>query len=250
MKSSRKKKQMHCLNKLYDYHLKIDKRKSIRLFYFHHNKYIWLIFILILVLFGLPVLLILLNTLYFKIPFELSITVSLIISIFAFSISIITLLINIIRVMDYPIDNLSIKRLNSEDKFYELQFSVKNCGHGKLKLDFAMYFIEGLNVDDFKNSNINLDRILQDTAITHFLYYKYEKISQYLGELLRRIKNGSIKPFYLQEITKSSGVYFTHDDEHVENRVHKFEDGKLYSITFLFRTTHRVFWYISKHIIT
>ena len=187
MKSSRKKKKMYDLNKFYDYHLKIDKRKSIRLFYFHHNKYIWLIFILILVLFGLPILLILLNTFYFKIPFEFNITVSLVISIYAFLISIITLLINIIRIMDYPIDNLSIKRLNPHDKFYELQFSVKNCGHGKLKLDFAMYFIEDLKIDDIKSSDPNFEKILQDTAITHFLYNKYEKISTYLEELLKRI---------------------------------------------------------------
>jgi len=241
---------MYELKELYDYRLKTEDKRSISLWYYHYNKYIWLIGSLILVVPGLIIILILLNTLFFKIPFELNITISLVISIVAFVISITTLLINIIRIMDYPIDNLSIDKLKSTDNLYELQFSVKNCGHGKLKLDFAMYFIEALDVKDFSNEKQNSNKNLQDTEIKDFLYYKYEKFSKYLEELLERIKNGSIRPYYMKEITKFVGLYFTHDDEHVETRVHKFEENKLYSITFLFRTTHRVFWYTTKHIQT
>jgi len=144
--------------------------------------------------------------------------------------------------MDYPIDNLTIKRLNPKDSFYELQFSVKNCGHGKLRLDYAIYLIEEQDIDEIKE--------LENTALTKFLYNNYEKISEYLEEVILRIKNGSINAFSLKEITKFCSMYYTHDDEHIETRVHKFEPNKIYFITFLFRTTHKVFFYISKHIQT
>jgi len=246
----KKIKRMYKLKELYEYRLKTENNRSISLWYYHYYKYIWRIGLLILILVGFPITLILLSTLYFKIPFELSVTASLVISIVAFLISITTLLITIVRIMDYPIDNLSINKLNPTDDFYEVQFSIKNCGHGKLKLDFAMYFMEELKVSGSNNHNQNLNNYLQDTRVTYFLYHKYDKFSQYLDELLKRIDNGNIKPFYLPEMTKFVDVYFTHDDDHLENHIHKFDKNMLYSITFLFRTTHRVFYYTTRHIQT
>jgi len=243
---SSKTKIIRALEDIYKYHLKVDKRRSLSLFYHHHNKYIWLWLILVLV----PVLFFYLIVRFFKI--ELTITSSFVFSIIALFISIMMLSINIVRIMDYPIDNLTINRLNHNENFYELQFSIKNCGHGKLRLDYAIYFIEELDINEIKELQTAQDKVnlLENTAITKFLYNNYEKISEYLEKLIHRIKNSNINAFSLKEITKFCNIYYTHDDEHIETRVHKFEPKKIYFITFLFRTTHKVFFYISKHILT
>lgn len=241
-----KAKIIKALEDIYKYHLKVDKRKSISLFYHHHNKYIWICSILVFV----PGLFFCLIVRFFEI--ELTITSSFVFSIIALSISIITLLFNIVRIMDYPIDNLTIKQLKHKECFYELQFSVKNCGHGKLRLDYAIYFIEELDIGEIKELKMAQDKVnlLENTALTKFLYNNYEKISEYLEKLILRINNGKINAFSLKEITKFCSMYYTHDDEHIETRVHKFEPNKIYFITFLFRTTHKVFFYVSKHIQT
>ncbi|MBA7682834.1 hypothetical protein ES703_91189 [subsurface metagenome] len=219
-----------------DEECKVNKLKiKITNFYFQNKRYISYIFLLILILAIIPIIIFYILVELIKIPIEIKLTISLFISIFAFIISIITLLINIVTVMDYPIDDLTIKPLRENENLYELQLSIKNCGHGKLKLDFAIYYIESIKADGKFDS---------------FLRCETKEMEPFLGELLKRINKNLIEIYSLKAITKDFGVFFTHDDIHTESRLHKFESNKIYLITFLFLTSHKVFYYISKHLRT
>lgn len=200
--------------------------------FFRNYKYILVILGLVGLFIIIPAISIYISIQFFKVPIEMGISSSFIFSILAFLISISTLLINVIRFMDFPIDDLTYKQLNSKENFFELQFSIKNCGHGKLKLKFASYFIESLN----KNGDLN-----------EFLMC--ENLGDYLKKLIKRISENKIKTYSLKTMTKKYGAYFTHDDIHVETRIHKFDEYKIYLITFIFLTSHRVFFYISKYLI-
>lgn len=71
-------------------------------------------------------------------------------SIAALILSLTNIMYRFIQLMEYPVRNLMINNLN--DNLYELNFLIKNAGHGKLKLDFAFYLIENRdlsNSEDF-----------------------------------------------------------------------------------------------------
>jgi len=127
--------------------------------------------------------------------------------------------------MDYPVQEFKIKRIVDKEDFYELEFSITNSGHGKLKLDFAAYFIE-----EFR----------PDSKLDSFLYCDTENISQYLDELLNRIKYRVVK----------DNAFFPHNNIHSESRLHKFDKNKIYMITFFFQTSHKIFYYSINHLLT
>jgi len=110
--------------------------------YFRNYKFIWYMLALVLLLIVAPALGFYISIEIFGVSVVGDFTISLVFSIFAFIISIISLLIRLLTIMDNPIDDLIIFPLDLDEKSYELQFMVKNCGHGKLKLDLAVYFIE------------------------------------------------------------------------------------------------------------
>ena len=202
---------------------KYKEKLKFKSWYFRNFYYFWLgIFLIILISFIFYLLV--LSIIIFNIL--------MIFSIVALTLSSITFLFNM---MDYPVDNLNIYRLKIDENYYELNISIKNSGHGKLKLNFAIYFIESID---------------KDTELTSFLQCDTETMDQYLDELISRIEHNVINLYSLDFITKNYNVFFTRNDTHTETRIHKFDDGKIYMITFLFQTTHKVFYYISKYLKT
>ncbi|MHA1232415.1 MAG: hypothetical protein ACTSPQ_17425 [Candidatus Helarchaeota archaeon] len=197
------------------------KQKSFKRWYHRNSDFFWLIISTIFLLLFIFTIGILIS------KFDLS-----------FLFSTIALLISggnfIIRIRNYPVDDLEIKKLKDEENYYELIFSIKNSGYGKLKLDFAIYFIESINKESDSNS---------------FLICNTKSISTYLNELISRIKQDKIRVFSLASITKEYGVFFTHNDIHLESRLLRFDENKIYMITFLFQTSHKVFYYISRYLI-
>lgn len=137
----------------------------------------------------------------------------------------------ITKLMNYPKDDLTIKRLKADENYYELIFSIKNTGYGKLKLDYAIYFIECIEKDE---------------DISSFLICDTEKMHQFFKKLIEQIEKDKIRIFSLKSITSKFHLFFTHDDIHTESRLLKFEEGKTYMITFLFQTSHKIYYYISK----
>lgn len=198
-------------------------KKKMNLWRFFHAHYITISF-------GLFLLFLFLIFLYFICKGLITFEFSLIFSVVAFVFSFISL---IPRVRGYPVDDLNVVKMKDGEDYYELSFSIQNCGHGKVKLDFAIYFIE---------------EIESDNAMTSFLQCDFEKMDMYLEELVTRIKSGGIKVYALKAVTKYLGVFFTHNDIHTERRLHKFDKNKIYMITFLFRTSHKIFYYNSKYL--
>lgn len=200
---------------------KYKRKRSFRRIYHLHFIKIWFT-IIIFLLIGIISFLVYKNVITFEF--------SLIFSITAFIFSFIVL---IPRVRGYPVDDLKVKKIKDGEEYYELSFSIQNCGHGKLKLDFAIYFVE---------------EIKSDNELTSFLNCDFERMNMYLEELITRAKKDVIKVYSLKTITKSFGTFFTHNDIHTERRLHKFNSNIIYMITFLFRTSHKIFYYNSKYL--
>ena len=151
-----------------------------------------------------------------------------------------------LTILDYPIDDLIVLPLNLDENSYEMQFMIKNCGHGKLKLDLAVYFIETKTLEEIFSEYEDADLI----ADKSFLRCETTSMDDYLTELMERIDKGMIEIYSLKELTKEFNVYYTHDDTHMETRVHKFESNKIHMVTFFFLTSRKIFYYTSKHIRT
>lgn len=200
---------------------KYKRKRSFRRTYHLHFIKIWFTIIIFL-------LIKFISFLIYKnvITFEFSLIFSITAFIFSF-------IILIPRVRGYPVDDLKVRKIKDGEEYYELSFSIQNCGHGKLKLDFAIYFIE---------------EIESDNELTSFLQCDYERMNMYLEELIIRAKKEVIKVYSLKAITKSQGTFFTHNDIHTERRLHKFNSNIIYMITFLFRTSHKIFYYNSKYL--
>ncbi len=207
------------LERLKDLLEKSKKKISFRRWYHRHFAYFW---------FGvlISLLIIFLTCLVFAQIVILEI--SLVFSVVALTTSTILFVINI---MDYPKDNLTINRLKEDENYYELIFSIKNTGYGKLKLDYAIYFIESIE----KNEDIS-----------SFLICDTEEMHQFFEKLIEQIEKDKIRIFSLKSITSKFHLFFTHNDIHTESRLLKFEEGKTYMITFLFQTSHKIYYYISK----
>ena len=199
-----------------------DKSKNdfnLKRWYHRYFAYSWLV-ILIILLFVLISYLVLIQIIVFEISLIFSI-VALITSTILF----------ITKLMNYPKDGLAINRLKEDENYYELIFSIKNTGYGKLKLDYAIYFIECIEKDE---------------DISSFLICDTEKMHQFFEKLIERIEKDRIRIFSLKSITSEFHLFFTHDDIHTESRLLKFEEDKTYMITFLFQTSHKIYYYISK----
>lgn len=229
-----KRKILTHLYNIYDLEKNASKWYKCKKWYFRHNWVILYTIIFCIIILTL-VSAILIIILIFKIPINISFEVSLFLSIFASIVSVSTLFINLVKIMDYPVQEFKIKKIVDKYEFYELEFSITNSGHGKLKLDFAAYFIE-----EFK----------PDSKLDSFLYCDTENISQYLGELLNRIKYKVVKVYSLSTITKDYNAFFPHNSIHSESRLHKFDKDKIYMITFFFQTSHKIFYYSINHLIT
>lgn len=229
-----KRKILRELYDIYDLEKKVSKVYNIKKFYYRHNRVISftiLFFIIISAMFSVIIIIFY----RFEILIDIRVDFSLFLSIFASIVSIVTFFINLIKIMDYPVSEFKIRKSLEKEDYYEFDFSITNSGHGKLKLDFAAYFIE-----QFEASS----------KLDSFLYCDTEDISQYLGELLNRIKHKVIKVYSLSAITKGYNVFFPHNYTHIESRLHKLEKNKIYMITFFYQTSHKIFYYVLKHIIT
>jgi hypothetical protein len=207
------------LDKLNILHERSLKRISFRRYYHRNKRIAWLITLIAIFLIVLTAL-IMNNLIFFDI--------SLIFSVIALITSSITFLTSI---ASYPVDNVEIKRLKEGEQYYEITFSITNVGLGRLKLNFAMYFVES---------------ITKDSELSSFLQCDTEDMSQYLNELMIRIQNDVIEPYPLFILTRDYHVFYTHNDTHTETRLHKLEPGKTYMITFLFQTSNRIYYYTSK----
>lgn len=128
-----------------------------------------------------------------KIPIGISFQILLILSIFASFVSVITFFINLVKIMDYPVAEFNLSKSTNKEDYYELEFSITNSGHSKLKLSFAAYFVE-----EFQ----------ENSKLDAFLYCDTENISQYLGELLNRIRSKLVRVYSLSAITKDFEVFF------------------------------------------
>jgi len=73
-----------------------------------------------------------------------------------------------------------------------------------------------------------------------------KSIYRFFEKLIRQIEKDRIRIFSLKSITSKFDLFFTHNDIHTESRLLKFEESKTYMITFLFQTSHGIFYYISK----
>jgi len=124
------------LKKLKDILGKSKKGSRLRSKYHRHFAYFWFA-ILISLLIVLISCLILAQIVILEL--------SLVFSFVSLAISTVLFITNII---DYPIDDLTINRLKEDENYYELIFSIKNTGYRKLKLDYAIYFIECIEKDE------------------------------------------------------------------------------------------------------
>ena len=127
---------------------KSEKGFSLKRWYHRYSAYFWLVILITL-------LLVLIPCLVFAqiIVFEISLVFS-IIALITSTILFITKLTN------YPKDDLAINRLKEDENYYELIFSIKNTGYGKLKLDYAIYFIESIEQDE------DIDSLVEDDEIS------------------------------------------------------------------------------------
>lgn len=215
------REKIEILDTLNKFKKRYQRKKSLRKMYNKHYITFWFtIFFITLIV--VILVLIIKNLVIFEF--------SLVFSIIAFIFSFITL---ISRVRGYPVDDLIIKKIKDDEDYFELSFSIQNCGHGKLKLNFAFYIIE---------------EIESDIELTSFLQCDIERMDMYMEELITRVKSDVIKVYSLKAITKSSGVFFTHNDVHTERRLHKFDRNKIYMITFLFWTSKKILYYNSKYL--
>jgi len=211
-----KKGELETLKDLLD---KSKKKISFKRGYHRNFSYFWLVIfitllvVLIMCLIGAQIVIM---------------EISLIFSLIALATS--TILF-ITKLMNYPKDDLTINRLKAGENYYELIFSIKNIGYGKLKLDYAVYFIECIEKDE---------------DISSFLICDTEKMHQFFKKLIGQIEKDKIRIFSLKSITSEFHLFFTHDDIHTESRLLKFEEGKNYMITFLFQTSHKIYYYVSK----
>jgi len=198
---------------------KSKKKISIKRWYHRHFAYFWL---------GVLIFFLGLFIAYLFSTQIVILEISLVLSVVALLTSSILFITNI---LDYPKDDLEINRLKKQENYYELIFSIKNTGYGKLKLDYASYFIECIEKDE---------------DISSFLICDTEKMYQFFEKLIKQIEKDNIRIFTLESITSEFQMFFTHNDIHTESRLLKFKEGKTYMITFLFQTSHKIYYYISK----
>lgn len=211
-----KKEELETLKDLLD---KSKKRFSLKRWYHRYFAYFWLV---ILITFLLVLII------YLSFAQIVIMEISLIFSLIALATS--TILF-ITKLMNYPKDDLTLNRLKTDENYYELIFSIKNTGYGKLKLDYAIYFIECIEKDE---------------NISSFLICDTKSMHRFFKKLIEQIEKDRIRIFSLKSITSEFHLFFTHDDIHTESRLLKFEESKTYMITFLFQTSHGIFYYISK----
>ena len=216
LNQNEKKEELETLKELL---AKSKKGLNLKREYQRNFAYFWLVIFITL-------LVVLITCLVFAQIVTLEI--SLIFSVIALATS---LILFITKLMNYPKDDLTINRLKANENYYELIFSIQNIGYGKLKLDYAIYFIECIEKDE---------------DISSFLICDTEKMHQFFKKLIGQIEKDKIRIFSLKSITSKFHLFFTHDDIHTESRLLKFEKGKNYMITFLFQTSHKIFYYVSK----
>jgi len=216
---SEKKKVLEYIDKITKEKIEPKTSKKIHIFYF----------ILILTIIG-PILLCLFCL---NIPFEL--TYAIVLSVIALVFSTISLIFRFITMLDYPFNDLEIKELNEE--IYQLQFLVKNVGHGKLTLKLAIYFIEKRNLTATNDDFFRLEN---------------EKTVGDLNDIKKKIKEDdkNIEFYSLETLQQDYNVFFSHDDIHWESNIHHFEKSKLYRITFYILTSNNISYYCSRHILT
>lgn len=207
------------LERLKDLLEKSKKKINIRRWYHRHFTYFW---------FGVLISLLITFIIWLILAQIIILEISLVFSVVALATSTLLFVTNI---MNYPKDDLTINRLKEDENYYELIFSIKNTGYGKLKLDYAFYIIESIE----KNEDIS-----------SFLICDTEEMHQFLEKLIEQIEKNKIRIFSLELITSKFHLFFTHNDIHTESRLLKFEKGKIYMITFLFQTSHKIYYYISK----
>ena len=229
-----KKKIIKQLNKIYNLEEKSSKWYNLKKRYHRHDKVILILILFCFIIIALVSVILIISKIL-KIPIEISFQVSLILAIFASFVSVITFFINLVKIMDYPVAEFNLSKSTNKEDYYELEFSITNSGQSKLKLNFAAYFVE-----EFQ----------ENSKLDAFLYCDTENISQYLGELLNRIRIKVVRVYSLSAITKDFGVFFPHNYIHTESRLHKFDKNKIFTITFFFQTSHRIFYYVVRHLLT